>query len=195
MSSSFAQLRCSPVGASPPTPPYRTSLRSSLWGLAPTPPARSRVRVWSLLALLLPVLWLGSVVVAVRSSREASLGPSALVSGAGVVGLLLSLGLYYMQYSGGMSEVLWRMPQPEERPQADLGDGLTVADVAEALEQPAALQFQQRGDLQRAYIAPAADGRLVSILLFRNDDSFVWRVRAARLAGPAETEIWSRRGD
>jgi hypothetical protein len=94
-----------------------------------------------------------------------------------------------------MSEILWRMPQPAESPQADLRDGLTVADVAEALEQPAALQFQQRSELQRAYIAPAADGRLVSILLFRNDDSFVWRVWAARPASEAETEIWSRRGD
>jgi hypothetical protein len=94
-----------------------------------------------------------------------------------------------------MGEILWRMPQPTESPPADLGDGLTVADVAEALEQPAALQFQQRSELQRAYIAPAADGRLVSILLFRNDDSFVWRVRAARLASAAETEIWSRRGE
>ncbi|GAA3202897.1 hypothetical protein ACFO1B_07290 [Dactylosporangium siamense] len=87
------------------------------------------------------------------------------------------------------------MPQPDERPQADLGCGLTVADVAEALEQPAALQFQQRSELQRAYIAPAADGQLVSILLFRNEDSFVWRVRAARLASAVETEIWSRRDD
>jgi hypothetical protein len=63
---------------------------------------------------------------------------------------------------GSVSDIKWRMPQPDERPQADLGDGLTVADVAEALEQPAALQFQQRSELQRAYIAPAAGagGRL-----------------------------------
>lgn len=68
------------------------------------------------------------------------------------------------------------MPQPGERPQADLGDGLTVADVAEALEQPAALQFQQRNELQRACIAHAGDGRLVSILLFPQR-------RLVRLAG------------
>jgi hypothetical protein len=44
------------------------------------------------------------------------------------------------------------MPQPDEGPQANLRDGLTVADVAEVLDRDERLQLRAHG------VASAADG-------------------------------------
>ncbi|MGI5236825.1 hypothetical protein [Dactylosporangium sp. CA-139066] len=92
-----------------------------------------------------------------------------------------------------MGEMQWRMPQPGERPEAVLRDGLTVADVAEALDRPPGLSLQIRlNELMLAVIAPAGPG-LVAALLHRQDDSFIWVVMRAQLAGPNEISQWNRR--
>lgn len=85
------------------------------------------------------------------------------------------------------------MPQPAERPEAMLRDGLTVADVAEALERPSELTLQIRlNELMLAAIAPAGP-RLVAVLLHRRDDSFVWLVLRAQFAEAGEIAHWDER--
>ena len=85
------------------------------------------------------------------------------------------------------------MPQPGERPEAILRDDLTVADVAEALERPSELTLQIRlNELMLAVIAPAGPG-LVAVLLYRRDDSFVWLVLRAQVAGASEIAQWNKR--
>ncbi|WP_426506960.1 hypothetical protein ACPPVO_52880 [Dactylosporangium sp. McL0621] len=92
-----------------------------------------------------------------------------------------------------MAEVLWRMPQPGERPEAILQESLTVADVAEALERPGELTLRVRLDeLILAVVAPAGPG-LAALLLRRGDDSFIWVVLRARLAGAGEIVQWNQR--
>jgi hypothetical protein len=81
------------------------------------------------------------------------------------------------------------MPAPEEPP-ARLLD-VTVAEVAEAMEAPLHLQLRHRVDQDVLTVfSVTADRRAVGVLLFRNDDSFVWRVARARPLSAAEFEIW-----
>jgi hypothetical protein len=94
-----------------------------------------------------------------------------------------------------MSELQWRMPQPDERPQATLRDGLNVADVAEVLDRDERSQLRAYNDLLLLVAAEADAGVLVRVLLVRNDDSFVWRVHSARVASAADREQWKQRGD
>ncbi|MFG2043373.1 hypothetical protein [Dactylosporangium sp. NPDC048998] len=94
-----------------------------------------------------------------------------------------------------MSELQWRMPQPDESPQATLRDGLTVADVAEALDRDERLQLRAHSDLLLLVVAETDALVLVRVLLVRNDDSFVWRVHNARVASAADGEQWTQRGD
>jgi hypothetical protein len=78
------------------------------------------------------------------------------------------------------------MPQPGERPEAILRDDVTVADVAEALEHPGERALPIRlNELMLAVIAPAGP-RLVAVLLYRRDDSFVWLVLRAQSAETGE---------
>lgn len=39
----------------------------------------------------------------------------------------------------------------------------------------------------------SADRRALTVMLVRDDDSFVWRVAAAKPMGPAEFAAWFRR--
>ncbi|WP_433053282.1 hypothetical protein [Dactylosporangium sp. CS-033363] len=94
-----------------------------------------------------------------------------------------------------MSELQWRMPQPEESPQATLRDGLTVADIAEALDRVERLQLRVHSDLLLLVLAETDALVLVRVVLVRNDDSFVWRVYNARVASASDGVQWKQRGD
>ena len=86
------------------------------------------------------------------------------------------------------------MPQPGKRPEADLRDGLTAADLAEALVRAEGQQYRiELSELRLAVTAPS-DGmsRLIRVLLIRDDGSFVWRVRFARPATPEEVLEWAK---
>jgi hypothetical protein len=92
-----------------------------------------------------------------------------------------------------VSEILWRMPQPGERPDADLRDGRTAADLAEALVRAEHEQHRvELSELRLAVTAPSqGTSQLIRILLIRDDGSFVWRVRFARRATPDEIRQWA----
>lgn len=87
---------------------------------------------------------------------------------------------------------LWRMPGGAEPP-ARLSD-VTVTEVAEALEAAPHLQVQHRvgKDVLAVYSVTAAQ-RAIAVLLYRHDDSYVWRVGAANPQTAAEFEIWLAR--
>ncbi|MEV4509574.1 hypothetical protein AB0K00_11520 [Dactylosporangium sp. NPDC049525] len=93
-----------------------------------------------------------------------------------------------------MSEILWRMPKAGERPEADLRDGLTAADLAEALVRTEGEQRRvELSELRLAVTAPSrGTSRLIRTLLIRDDGSFVWRIRFARLATLEEIEQWAK---
>jgi hypothetical protein len=93
-----------------------------------------------------------------------------------------------------VSDLLWRVPQPDEQPEADLRDGLTVSDLAEALVRAESEQLRvELSELRLAVTAPSRGmSRLIRVLLIRNDGSFVWRVRLARLATPEEIQQWAK---
>jgi hypothetical protein len=94
-----------------------------------------------------------------------------------------------------VSELQWRMPQPDESPHTTLRDGLTVADVAEALDLPERRQLRAYNDLLLLVVAETDALVLVRVVLVRNDDSFVWRVYSARVASASDGEQWTQRGD
>lgn len=88
--------------------------------------------------------------------------------------------------------MLWRMPRPGD-PAARLLD-VTVAEVAEALEAPMRDQLRYHiGDDLLAVYAVTAERRALAILLHREDDSFVWRVAAAKPMTDDEFDAWFRR--
>ena len=89
---------------------------------------------------------------------------------------------------------MWRLPQPDEQPEADLRDGLTVSELAEALVRAESEQLRvELSELRLAVTAPSRGmSQLVRILLIRNDSSFVWRVRLARLATTEEIQQWAK---
>ena len=65
---------------------------------------------------------------------------------------------------------------------------VTVAEVAEA-----PVQYQLRhhvGDELIAVYSITAEQRALSVLLYRDDDSFVWRVAAAKPMTAQEFETW-----
>ena len=72
--------------------------------------------------------------------------------------------------------------------------GVTVAEVAEALEAPLCDQLRHRigRDLLAIY-SVTAEQRVVSLVLLRDDDSFVWRVAVVRPLSAEEFEMWLRR--
>jgi hypothetical protein len=81
------------------------------------------------------------------------------------------------------------MPTADE-PTARL-TGLTVAEVAEALEAPPHQQLRHRiGDDVLVVYSLTADQRAVGVLLARQDDSLVWRVTGAKPLSAAEFETW-----
>lgn len=87
---------------------------------------------------------------------------------------------------------LWRMPGDGE-PSARLSD-VTVTEVAEALEAAPHLRVQHRVDRDViAVYSVTAGQRPVAVLLYRHDDSFVWRVGAANPQTAAEFETWLAR--
>ncbi|HET8658498.1 MAG TPA: hypothetical protein VFM55_05815 [Micromonosporaceae bacterium] len=93
-----------------------------------------------------------------------------------------------------MGELQWRMPTVGE-PVAQLLD-VTVAEVGEALEAPLHLQRRLRIDKDvLAVYSVTAERRAVGVLLFRNDDSFVWRVARAKPMSGVEFETWLGRTD
>jgi hypothetical protein len=68
---------------------------------------------------------------------------------------------------------------------------VTVAEVAEALEAPLHDQLRVRVDKDvLAMYSVTADGRAIGVLLFRNDDSFVWQVARAKPLNATEFEMW-----
>jgi hypothetical protein len=68
---------------------------------------------------------------------------------------------------------------------------VTVAEVAEALEAPLHSQLRRRIDANvLAVYSVTAERRAVAVLLFRNDDSFVWRVAGAKPMSDTEFEVW-----
>jgi hypothetical protein len=68
---------------------------------------------------------------------------------------------------------------------------VTVAEVAEALEAPVEHQLRQAvGKGVVAVFSVTVERRAVSVLLVRDDDSFVWRVAAAKPMGASEFETW-----
>lgn len=84
------------------------------------------------------------------------------------------------------------MPQQGEHPDAELRDSLTAADLAEVLVRPETEQHRvQLSELRLAVTAPGQGvSQLIRIVLIRDDGSFVWRVRFARLATPDEIQQW-----
>lgn len=95
----------------------------------------------------------------------------------------------YASYAVPVSVLLWRMPTVGE-PSAMLLD-VTVAEAAESLEAPLHQQMRQQVDKDAlAVYSLTADHRTIGVLLFRNDDSFVWRVARAKPLCAAEFEIW-----
>jgi hypothetical protein len=86
------------------------------------------------------------------------------------------------------------MPQSDEHPEADLRDGLTAADLAEALVRAENEQHRvELSELRLAVTAPSQGmSQLIRVLLIRNDGSFVWRVRFARMATPEEIQQWAK---
>jgi len=84
------------------------------------------------------------------------------------------------------------MPTAGEPP-AKLVD-VNLAEVAEALEAP--LRDQLRIGIDKDVLAVysvTAEHRAVGILLFRHDDSFIWRVARAKPMSGAEFATWLRR--
>jgi hypothetical protein len=76
------------------------------------------------------------------------------------------------------------------QPAARLVD-VTVAEVAEAIEAP--LRDQLRHSLGKDLLvvySVTAERRAITVLLWRDDDAFVWVVAAARPMGGAEFETW-----
>jgi hypothetical protein len=91
-----------------------------------------------------------------------------------------------------MAPLLWRMPRDTEK-RARLLD-VSVAEIAEALEAPPHLQPHHRVDKDvLAVYSVTADRRAIAVLLYRHDDSFVWRVAAAKPQTTAEFETWLER--
>jgi hypothetical protein len=69
--------------------------------------------------------------------------------------------------------------------------GMSVAEVAEALEAP--LHDQLRIGIDKDVLAVysvTVERRAVGVLLFRDDDSFVWRVARAKPMNGVEFETW-----
>jgi hypothetical protein len=94
-----------------------------------------------------------------------------------------------VSYTVDVAALLWRMPAAGE-PAARLIE-VSVAEVAEALE--AALHDQLRVRIDKDVLAVyslTAERRAVGVLLFRHDDSFVWRVARAKPMSGAEFETW-----
>jgi hypothetical protein len=78
-------------------------------------------------------------------------------------------------------------------PAARLKD-VTVAEVAEALDAPLHDQLRQRvGQDMLALYSVTADQRVIGMVLYRNDDAFVWRVAVARPIGAEEFDMWLKR--
>ncbi|MDG4820592.1 hypothetical protein O7635_01840 [Asanoa sp. WMMD1127] len=91
-----------------------------------------------------------------------------------------------------MGVLVWRMPAAGE-PTAKLID-VNVAEVAEALEAPSHRQLRITIDKDvLAVYSVTAERRAVGVLLFRDDDSFVWRVARAKPMSGAEFEAWLER--
>ncbi|MET7398067.1 hypothetical protein ABZS66_31705 [Dactylosporangium sp. NPDC005572] len=88
-----------------------------------------------------------------------------------------------------MTVLLLRMPAPDEPP-AKLLD-VSIAEVAEALEAPLHDQLRVRIDKDvLAVYSVTADHRAIGVLLYRQDDSFVWRVARAKPMSGVEFETW-----
>jgi hypothetical protein len=69
--------------------------------------------------------------------------------------------------------------------------GLTVAEVAEALEAPLHQQLRRRVEHDVLVVYPlTADQSAIGVLLARHDDSLVWRFAVARPLSAAEFETW-----
>jgi hypothetical protein len=91
-----------------------------------------------------------------------------------------------------MGPLLWRMPGDAELPARVLN--VTVAEIAEALEAPPHLQLHHRVDKDvLAVYSVTAEHRAIAVLLYRHDDSFVWRVAVAKPQTTAEFETWLER--
>jgi hypothetical protein len=95
----------------------------------------------------------------------------------------------------GVGPFLWRIPGNAE-PRAHILN-VTLAEVAEALEATLHLQLRERVDKDiLAIYSVTAEQRAVAVLLYRNDDSFIWRVAVAKPQTAAEFETWlGRRRD
>jgi hypothetical protein len=85
--------------------------------------------------------------------------------------------------------LLWRMPRVGE-PTARLTEA-SLAEVAEALEAPLRDQLRVRVDEDvLAVYSVTAERRAIGVLMFHQDDSFVWRVARVKPMNGVEFETW-----
>jgi hypothetical protein len=79
---------------------------------------------------------------------------------------------------------------------ADLRDGLTTAEVVEALYAPVTLRMDNRMPLRAptflASCAPTGQQRLVVVVCTRTDPDGPWTIVGAREAGMNERAMWRK---
>ncbi|GAA2631140.1 hypothetical protein GCM10010399_73980 [Dactylosporangium fulvum] len=93
-----------------------------------------------------------------------------------------------------MAALLWRIPAACETTATLIA--VSLAEVAETLEAPLRDQLRLRIDKDvLAVYSVTAERRAVGVLLFRHDDSFVWRVARAKPMSGTEFETWLGRNN
>jgi hypothetical protein len=78
----------------------------------------------------------------------------------------------------------------------DSREGLTTADVVQALYAPVALRMDNRVPAAEptflAICAPTDAGRLIIVVCTRTDSTGVWTIAGARAASDAERLMWRK---
>ncbi len=79
---------------------------------------------------------------------------------------------------------------------SDMRDGLTRAEVVEALYAPVALRMDNRAPAAAptllAVCAPTNDGRLIIVVCTRTEPTGVWTIAGARAATDTERMMWRK---
>jgi hypothetical protein len=117
------------------------------------------------------------------------------ISRADVAGFLLTAG-WSIRYTVRYTAVVEELYQWPAGPAADLRDGLTAQDVAEALYAPLSLRMDNRVPAQAptflAVCAPTEQQRLIIIVCTRTDADEPWTIRGARDATMNERAMWRK---
>ncbi len=92
-----------------------------------------------------------------------------------------------------MSKIEWRAPQPGEKPPAVFHDGLNVLDAAEVLDAPEARQARRRMYDSAMVVVALSGPSLVSVLVRRHEDSFVWIIWHVRLSDAEEVRYYNEK--